>query len=270
MFRFSRDMVVKTLWLHKKEKQVSESVRPRESVPSMAEDRETANLPMPWSSEREVSRGQCPCWHTHPCASEVCGLCVQVWEGRVHEAGGSNGTAEAQGTCATGQDGPDTDCPSPSSRLSLGQVRGRLTLRTRPGRQGGIAGLCIVKNNTLTIRAESKNQGAEQDDDDELVLAVSSMNHAPGTRALWHLTEPGPRQQLEVNKLAITVLPKQYDLFYLSSQDECTAPDLPQIRTYCYAKDQEARNQWIAVLRRMPGVEVCAECDAGRRILSFD
>jgi len=150
------------------------------------------------------------------------------------------------------------------------QVRGKLTLRTRPGRQGGIAGLCIVKNNTLTIRAESKNQGAAQADDDELVLAVSSMNLAPGAHARWHLTEPGPWQQLEVNKLAITVLPRQYDLFYLSSQDECTAPDLPQIRTYCYAKDQDARNQWIAVLRRMPGVEVCAERESGRIVLSFD
>ena len=186
---------------------------------------------------------------------------------------------------------------------------------------------------------------------------------APSSGSYFGLT----RQQLEVNKLAITVLPGQHDLFYLSSQDECTAPDLPQvrirpghfesttsgysrvdrdtlgssarngcrtvptsraiastirllsslhassfhrpvilipplpprsfsssfpsrvpgflsrsfslrllsrltpqIRTYCYAKDQTARNQWIAVLRRMPGVEVCAEDDAGRRILSFD
>ena len=53
------------------------------------------------------------------------------------------------------------------------QVRGKLTLRTRPGRHGGIAGLCIVKNNTLTIRAETRSPAATQTDDDELVLAVS-------------------------------------------------------------------------------------------------
>lgn len=73
------------------------------------------------------------------------------------------------------------------------QVRGKLTLRTRPGRQGGIAGLCIVKNNTLTIRAESRSQAASQADDDELVLAVrcfEELDCCAQLRILFRLDPP--------------------------------------------------------------------------------
>jgi hypothetical protein len=98
------------------------------------------------------------------------------------------------------------------------EARGILRLSASANGGGGSIGvLCSILRGTLTLIIEGAGSGPDT------VLA-----------------------KLSVYKLIVSVLPGRFDMFRLICDTQGVCDDI-----YCFARDQTARNKWIAVFRRL-------------------
>jgi len=139
------------------------------------------------------------------------------------------------------QDSPQTPrpCPPPMSQPAQWpadlDVRGLLELRlNRDTQDEGTPGLVIIRRRVLTIRVEVHAGIGFEDLPDGKVAAT-----------------------IPVKELLVTLWRGQTDLLGLAHNGT---------EVYCYAKDQTARNKWVAVLRRMQ-VPICEATKTGDRRL---
>ena len=113
--------------------------------------------------------------------------------------------------------------PWPAEREARGILRVRHTVRTRV-EMSGLEVLCSIQHGMLKIRARTDTRGEEGFANEVVRMPMESV--------------------------VISVLPGCVSMFALSSKDGNGTDEV-----YCYARDQTARNKWIAIFRRQ-GVAV--------------
>jgi hypothetical protein len=104
------------------------------------------------------------------------------------------------------------------------EVRGNLTLRLDPREKGGISALCTVQDSVVTMRA-SRRSAQSPDEDPAIIVRV------------------------RISQLIVRLLPEYTSMFCAASSER------PDDRIYCFAENQEKRNKWGAMFRRM-GVNI--------------
>jgi hypothetical protein len=113
--------------------------------------------------------------------------------------------------------------PWPAEREARGILRVCHTVRTRV-EMPGLEVLCSIQHGMLKIRARTDTRGEEGFANEVVRMPMESV--------------------------VISVLPGCVSMFALSSKDGNGTEEV-----YCYARDQTARNKWIAIFRRQ-GVAV--------------
>ena len=108
--------------------------------------------------------------------------------------------------------------PWPAEREARGILRVRHTVRTRV-EMSGLEVLCSIQHGMLKIRARTDTRGEEGFANEVVRMPMESV--------------------------VISVLPGCVSMFALSSKDGNGTDEV-----YCYARDQTARNKWIAIFRR--------------------
>jgi hypothetical protein len=120
--------------------------------------------------------------------------------------------------------------PWPEHRIA----RGYLTVRTTPSkRSGGVTTWCNIEHSLMTIAVEStKGEG--------FIVDIA---------------------KVATHELIVTLYPGCLDMFRLATDGG--------VQVYCFALDQEKRNKWVAVFRRM-GIVVRAATPAESVSASID
>ena len=115
-------------------------------------------------------------------------------------------------------------------------MRGVLTLRLCPDQTDGLVALCSVKHDVFTIRVESRHGSGLGPD------------HCQGLESA----------KIEIANLVLTLRPEQKDGFSIGHALQ------QDVEIYCQARDNNARNKWVSVFRRL-GVLVCAHLGESHR-----
>ena len=100
------------------------------------------------------------------------------------------------------------------------EVRGNLTLRLDPREKGGISALCTIQDSVVTMRASRRS--VQSPDEDPAVIV-----------------------RVRISQLTVRLLPEYTSMFCAASSER------PDENIYCFAENQEKRNKWVAMLRRM-------------------
>jgi hypothetical protein len=100
------------------------------------------------------------------------------------------------------------------------EVRGNLTLRLDPREKGGISALCTIQDSVVTMRASRRS--AQSPDEDPAVIV-----------------------RVRISQLTVRLMPEYTSMFCAASSER------PDENIYCFAENQEKRNKWVAMLRRM-------------------
>ena len=99
-------------------------------------------------------------------------------------------------------------------------MRGNLTLRLDPRDKGGISATCTIQDSVVTMRAS--RQSAQSPEEDPAVIV-----------------------RVRISQLTVRLLPEYTSMFCAASSER------PDEKIYCFAENQEKRNKWVAMLRRM-------------------
>jgi hypothetical protein len=112
------------------------------------------------------------------------------------------------------------------------EARGLLTLRDSPDHSGSLRAMCLIQNGVLTfslapIPVSSRTRGAREANETKVVA------------------------QVPVKDLAVGLQRGRTNMFIVATRHQHKIYD----EICCFADDQQKRNKWIAVFRRL-GVDI--------------